>query len=294
MFPIVLAHGIARFDILTQIIRDKLKLPDSDLDDRQFQYFKGIKTYLEAHGFGPVFHPNTDFAGPVDLRAKQLKQRVSEAILQTGAGKVHIIAHSMGGLDARRMIVDLDMADKVASLTTIGTPHLGTILAEDVISHGGNFLIFFFGEVINLDLDGFKDLTPAACKQFNDHAEDSEAKNGVRYQVYSSSEEPKRMFTPISKSGRSILKKDGKNDGLVPLNSQSWKPELIALDGTRKTVIQREFPIAADHLNQVGWWDFKELTLLNGINLFQQKKDYENKIKDIYLDIAGDLQQIQA
>jgi triacylglycerol esterase/lipase EstA (alpha/beta hydrolase family) len=40
---------------------------------------------------------------------------------------VHIIAHSMGGLDARHLIVDIvTMADKVGTLATIGTPHLGT------------------------------------------------------------------------------------------------------------------------------------------------------------------------
>ena len=87
-----------------------------------------------------MFHPNQDFAGPVELRSGQLKLRVEEALTQTGAPKVHIIAHSMGGLDARHMIVDLGMADKVASLTTIGTPHRGTILADHLLDHGGAML----------------------------------------------------------------------------------------------------------------------------------------------------------
>ena len=68
--PIVLAHGIARFDVLLEILRKKSNLPDTQLSDR-FQYFKGIKTHLEAHGFR-VFHPNQDFAGSVDVRAEQL------------------------------------------------------------------------------------------------------------------------------------------------------------------------------------------------------------------------------
>jgi hypothetical protein len=43
--PIVLAHGIARFDILTLILRQKLGITESVVEDR-FQYFKGIKTFL--------------------------------------------------------------------------------------------------------------------------------------------------------------------------------------------------------------------------------------------------------
>ncbi len=105
IFPIILVHGIARFDFLLEIQREKLKLPDTPLGDA-FQYFKGIKTHLESHGFDAIFHPNLDFTGPVAIRALQLKNKVDEIIANTGAGKVHIIAHSMGGLDARRMMVD--------------------------------------------------------------------------------------------------------------------------------------------------------------------------------------------
>ena len=41
-------------------------------------------------------------------------------------GKVNIIAHSLGGLDARQMLTHLGMGSRVASLTTVGTPHRGT------------------------------------------------------------------------------------------------------------------------------------------------------------------------
>src|SRR3981081_981483 len=133
--PIVLAHGIARFDILHELQKQKLSLPENELEDR-FEYFKGIKSHLESHG-SRVFHTNQDFAGPVALRAEQLKTRINEIITDEGADRVHIIAHSMGSLDARLMIVDLGMADKVASLTTIGGPHLGTTIADHVLDHGG-------------------------------------------------------------------------------------------------------------------------------------------------------------
>ena len=68
MFPIVLAHGIARFDILREKIDEKLNLPTNPLDD-ELQYFKNIRTYLNVNGFPSVSNTNVDFAGSVTLRA---------------------------------------------------------------------------------------------------------------------------------------------------------------------------------------------------------------------------------
>jgi len=83
----------------------------------------------------------------------------------------------------------------------------------------------------------------------------------------------------------------GKNDGLVPVTSQAWKKELIANDGRRKSIVQKDFPVAADHLNEVGWWDTQEA--VNPRKLLQsplkQKEDYESQIRNVYLRIAQSL-----
>lgn len=289
-FPIVLAHGIARFDILLLILRERLQLPETDLGEL-FHYFKGIKSHLQANGF-QVFDPNQEFAGPVDVRASQLRDRVNEAIAVTGAEKVHIIAHSMGGLDARHMIVDKGMADRVASLTTIGTPHLGTILADHVIDSGGFLLKEGLRQVVNLD--GFDDLKIGACEQFNRRAEHHEATNKVVYQTFASAAELHFVFIPLVPSWIFIRDLEGRNDGLVSVTSQSWRSELVANDGSRKAIAQKEFPIAADHLNQVGWWDPQEAANVNPIkklfqNVVKEKLDYETRIKDTYLQIAQGL-----
>jgi triacylglycerol lipase len=285
--PVVLAHGIARFDILREILKEKLGLPDNQVEDR-FQYFRGIKSHLESHGF-KVFHPNEDFAGGVDLRAEQLRDRVNEITASEGVSKVHIIGHSMGGLDARHMIVDKGMADSVASLTTIGTPHLGTSIADHLLSQGGTFLIESLRKVINLD--GFGDLSITACDEFNSRAEGQEARNGVAYQTYAGSEELKLVFIPLMPSWVFIQENEGRNDGLVSFKSQQWKKELVAGDGTRKTIVQREFPLPADHLNEVGWWDSQEAMahIFSFTSLLKQAADYESKIRDIYLNIAQSL-----
>ena len=82
--PLVLAHGIARFDILRQKLQERVPVPEMSPGDL-FHYFKGIKSHLTTNGFA-VFDPNQDFAGPVDLRAGQLRDRVNEVIAATGAG----------------------------------------------------------------------------------------------------------------------------------------------------------------------------------------------------------------
>jgi triacylglycerol lipase len=285
--PIVLAHGIARFDFLLEKLRERFHFPETELGDR-FQYFKSIKTHLESHGFR-VFHPNEDFAGPVDLRAGQLQSRVNEVLATTGAQKVNIIAHSMGGLDARHMIVDKGMADKVATLVTIGTPHLGTILADHVIDHGGFFLKEGLRPIVNLK--GFDDLRITACEEFNRRAEHQEATNDVNYRTFAGAEDLAMVFAPLVPAWIFIRDHAGRNDGLVPVSSQAWKNELIANDGRRKPVDQKEFPVAADHLNEVGWWDPQEtanpLKLLH--SRFKQKEDYESKVRDVYLQIAQSL-----
>ena len=279
--PIVLAHGIARFDVLLEILKKKLKLPDTQLGER-FHYFKGIKPHLEAHGF-TVFHPNQNFAGSVTRRSGELKLRVLEALAQTGAPKVHIIAHSMGGLDARHMIVDLEMADRVASLTTIGTPHRGTVLADHALSNGGELLMDVLKRVV--DVDGFVDLTITSCEEFNRRAEDQEARNDVVYQAYGSAEDFRRVFAPLLPSWLFIRDHEGRNDGLVPFGSQQWTKELVASDGRRKAIVQKEFPFQADHLNQVGWWDPQE-TVFGLTPIFKQVANYEDGVKDVYLQIA--------
>lgn len=284
MLPIILVHGIARFDILLEIQRKKLNLSEDVLGG--LHYFKGIKRHLESRGIGPVYHSNQDFAGPVKLRAEQLKARIEQVLDVNPGGKVNLIAHSMGGLDARCAIVELGMADRVASLTTIGTPHMGTILADHVISHGGKLWIEILAKVV--DLTGFNDLTIAAREDFNARSEQSEAANDVTYRTYSSSESIDRIFLPLVPSAIFLTNTAGDNDGLVPVSSQEWKNELVAADGSRKRITRERFPLGADHLNEIGWWDLQEAIspFFRG-SYTRQRKEYENQIKAIYFQIAS-------
>jgi len=65
-----------------------------------------------------------------ERRAAVLARVVDDVLARTHKRKVHLIAHSQGGLDSRVLVTDLGYADRVASLVTISTPHRGTAVAD--------------------------------------------------------------------------------------------------------------------------------------------------------------------
>jgi triacylglycerol lipase len=298
-YPIILAHGIARFDILREHFVDRLGLDNDSLSDH-LHYFRNIHSHLSAKGFTP-HHTRVRYAGSVGQRAADLKDQIEGYLsLSPGVSKVHIIAHSMGGLDARHMISDLGMQDRVCSLTTIGTPHRGSSFADWGLKHRGEEALRRLDKVI--DLDGFLNLSSAQGKEFNERAEASEADNDVFYQTYACwEEERERVFTPLQLSWEVIKRsEEGENDGLVSVTSQRWTDRLRGAS-REKEVEQHDFPVLGDHFNEVGWWEVHQLsgkfrlsTLLNPVTAIRSalddRSEYEEQIKNTYLSIAEDLQ----
>lgn len=113
-YPVVLVHGIFGFE--------KMRLGPFF-----GEYFVGVKKHLRKLGVDAHTVKTTSFES-IAVRAAQLK----EAILALGADKVNLVAHSMGGLDCRYLITHLGMADRVASLTTVSSPHHGSWYADFV------------------------------------------------------------------------------------------------------------------------------------------------------------------
>ena len=264
---VVLAHGIARFSILSEILINTGTIPDSD----NLHYFKGIASHLRANGFN-VHTTNVDFAGSINDCSRELADQI-KSINQ----KVHIIGHSQGGLNSRHAIVDHGIADNVAMLTTIDTPHLGTSFADQALTPLGRLFIEAVRPVLNID--GFKELTIAQCKAFNDRAADAEAKNAVIYRTYSASEPREKILFLLRPSWKIIRDHEGgENDGLVSVKSQNWNDTIVAADGTTKSIEHFSFPFDADHLNVCGWYDPAEHT---------DPAPYEAQVRDVYLQIAN-------
>ena len=121
-YPIVLAHGVSRFDILWNESLDVDNNDDPKID--RLNYFRGIRTMLKDRGYD-VYHSKVAWAANVDKRAADLKENILGILEKSGAEKVNIIAHSMGGLDARHMMFndrdDGKIHERIASLTTVST-----------------------------------------------------------------------------------------------------------------------------------------------------------------------------
>jgi len=122
--PIILAHGLLGFDELHLAVPN---LPG-------IQYWRGITEALSTKGI-EVITAAVPASGSIEARAAKL----GESIAQKAHGKsVNIIAHSMGGLDARHMISQLKPPDvNVRSLTTIASPHQGSAFADYMIDRIG-------------------------------------------------------------------------------------------------------------------------------------------------------------
>lgn len=76
--------------------------------------------------FAPTIVP---YAG-IETRAGAWIDNCDLILEATGSEKINLVAHSMGGLDMRHAITRMGLHNRVASLTTVATPHRGTSLAE--------------------------------------------------------------------------------------------------------------------------------------------------------------------
>ena len=244
--------------IVTFHLGETKVLWDFSLAFDRLHYFKGIASYLERHGYD-VHHTSVSFAAGVEKRATELAVQIRQILAETGQEKVHIIGHSMGGLDARQMLYqERAMAASVASVTSIGTPHNGTVLTDYALANGGEDVLAALRPFF--DLDGFLTLTQTKRLAFNEVAEAWEASNPVLYQTYAGSQAFENIMLLMKGTYQFIYEQAGENDGLVPVSSQLWTTELVAADGTVKQIAQRPFPVPVDHINEVGWWDLQELS----------------------------------
>ena len=167
--------------------------------------------------------------GSVAERAQDLKNYLQDANRSEVFPKqVHLIAHSLGGLDSRFMISKLGMADRVLSLTTIGTPHHGTPLADIVVS-GADPILTKFMEHLGVEVKGLLDISTDACRRFNDDVSDSD---GVRYFSIGGRFAPPRIFeTQLGLTHDIIASTQQSNDGLVSVASATMgRPPWTTLD----------------------------------------------------------------
>ncbi|RCI76054.1 esterase/lipase family protein [Pseudomonas aeruginosa] len=111
-YPIVLAHGMLGFDNILGV-----------------DYWFGIPSALRRDG-AQVYVTEVSQLDTSEVRGEQLLQQVEEIVALSGQPKVNLIGHSQGGMTVR--YVAGVAPQLVASVTTMGTPHKGTPVADAV------------------------------------------------------------------------------------------------------------------------------------------------------------------
>lgn len=114
-YPVVLVHGLSGVSKYFGIL----------------DYWYKIPADLRANGTTVYVADVSAFAHET-LRGEQLAQQIRTVLATTGATKVNLIGHSQGGLSVRYAAAVMPQA--VASVTTIGTPHKGSEVADWVAS----------------------------------------------------------------------------------------------------------------------------------------------------------------
>jgi triacylglycerol lipase len=209
-YPITLFHGYAGTDSYFGVL----------------DYFFGVVPLLSDTGY-EVTAPTSSPIAQSETRAGQLAEQLQAWLDESGARKMNIIAHSRGGLDARLLVSGKGWDDRVASITTVATPHRGIPLLL------ANFL-------------SVQDFSPDYMDVFNVAYPNIP---GVRYWSWSSrscgilepwciADKNGEVVDVLLGASYTLLLRFGPNDGIVPTASMIWGEHLGEL--------------AADHFDEVG------------------------------------------
>ena len=186
------------------------------------EYFQGVRPLYEEIGLR-VIAPALPWAGSLEQHTRALAEQ-----LDSEPGPLHLLAHSMGGLDARSWISNMGGSAKTLSLTTLGTPHRGSTAADHVCRTYSPFRLFA----------GTCCLTTEALKQFNRSTPDHP---DVIYRSYSACRPIVQQPWIARRYGRIIQQQEGDNDGQVSIRSAIWGEHVATLPCDHFELISRNF-----------------------------------------------------
>jgi triacylglycerol lipase len=218
-YPVMLVHGILARDVKSELNWGR------------------IPGMLRDHG-AVVVMGGHDGAGSCETNARQLRERILALTHQLQSKKLHLIAHSKGGLDVRRMIVqDPSIAEHIATLTTIATPHHGLHYPQiierppqklrDIVVAPVNGFYHLWGDRAPDIVSACINTTVAACEELAQAEALAELVHGdtlagipcqsIAGYMRDLRQDPLAIFT----HGLS-RRFDGDNDGVVSTESAKW------------------------------------------------------------------------
>ena len=259
-YPIVLIHGAG--------FRD-LKWP---------VYWGRIPHVLSAHG-AKIFYGLQDCWASTEVNAKAITARIEEICRDTGAKKVNLIAHSKGGLEARMAASALNCGDRIASITTIATPHRGSktidrlmALPQGVFSLAAfavNNWIRLVGDKKPDFLQVCRGFTTESMAKFNQENPDVP---GVFYQSYACVMSHPFSDLNLSTANAILNHIEGENDGLVTVESASW--------GEAVHILRSNTVRGISHLDAID---------LRRASFTRKRGPGVSDICDVYTDMVSDL-----
>ena len=210
-YPILMVHGVGFRDL------------------QMYNYWGRIPRFLKRFG-ADLHYGNQEGLATIEQNGEYIKKRIEEIIIETGAEKVNIIAHSKGGLDARYAISSCGMGDKVASLTTMNTPHHGCKFADvaykkvkgriyNRLSKIGDTAFRIYGDVNPDFYNTMIQFRTSDSEEFNNNNPDHP---GIYYQSYMSVMKKAKSDSTLSIPFMLIKHLGEENDGLVSISSAQW------------------------------------------------------------------------
>jgi len=205
--------------------------------------------HLRSRGVRAVA-PNVSPYNTVRARCETWERRFRQILDETGSDRLSLIAHSMGGLDARYLIHERGWHDTIDVLVTVATPHRGSSVATLILNQPESVrkwltdMADWLGTHVLEDgsaniRQALRELTPSYVEStFNENVPDHP---DVAYWSYGcqAGEGTDIPIDPIFRYFNSYLfDQEGLNDGIVSVRSARWGEYL----GT----------INADHARQVG------------------------------------------
>lgn len=213
-YPIVLVHGLGARSTYGP-----------------FEYFYGLPKLLKDSNC-KIFIANLTAWHTIEYRANQLKSQIEAALPE---GKFNIVGHSMGGLDARYLASQLGMGERIASITTIGTPNRGSTMgdiATGILPSTAFHTADRFLQLMDSSSGALRQITRTYCN--NEFAEMAPMLPNIAY--YSATT---AISDPVMKNAlpifwlpfRIMTKMEGDNDGFVSVESAKWGEHICTYSG---------------------------------------------------------------
>jgi triacylglycerol lipase len=212
-YPIVLMHGMAGFGKI-------------EVGPIEVTYFGGVVEDLAKNGEAVYVTLAPPFASS-QVRAQAVAKQIDQILERTGKAKVNLVAHSQGGLDARVLASPNGLAygDRIASVTTVSTPHHGSRVADVVL-----------GMLDHLPAKLVDDVTSALLKLLQRTAYELQTDPELRAQITGLSEKyMMEVFNPRYTDDPNVIYKSyaGRSNlrpGLFVCNGSVYANEPMKLD----------------------------------------------------------------